>query len=188
MSSDELLGVFAEMRAALLRFLVTRGARTDEAEDILQEVHVKLWSETLGPVEQPRAYLYAMTNNQFLIHRRTASRRARREEAWVDVHSSETRELDERPSAEAQLIAREQLAILQRVLDKLPERTRDIFRRFRIDGESQPRIAAGVGISVSAVEKHLARAYEAIAAARLRLDGDYPEPRHLRSEGGRLDS
>jgi RNA polymerase sigma factor (sigma-70 family) len=180
MSSSVLLGAFTESRPALLRYLTLRGATADEAEDILQEVHLKLWAEKIGPVDQPRAYLYSMTNNHFLLHRRTAQRRVRREEAWVDVHSGEQRELDERPSAEAQLIAHEQLAILQRVLDELPERTHVIFRRFRLDGEPQRQIAADIGISVSAVEKHLTRAYEAIAAAKLRLDGDYQEPRCLK--------
>lgn len=184
MSSSGLLEAFQQSRAALLRFLTLRGARADEAEDILQEVHLKLWAEKIGAVEQPRAYLYSMVNNHFLLHRRAAQRRVRREEDWVDVHGSEHREVDERPSAEAQLIAHEQLAMLQRVLDRLPERTSTIFRRFRLDGEPQREIAADLGISVSAVEKHLTRAYEVIASAKLRLDGDDGEPRHLSTERG----
>jgi RNA polymerase sigma factor (sigma-70 family) len=170
MSNSGLLGAFMECRPALLRYLTLRGARTDEAEDILQEVHLKLWAEKIGPVDQPRAYLYKMTNNHFLLHRRTVDRRARREEDWVQVHGGEQLEVDERPTTEAALIAREQLAILQRVLDALPERTRAIFRRYRIDGEPQRQIAADMGISSSAVEKHLTRAYQAIAAVKLRLD------------------
>jgi RNA polymerase sigma factor (sigma-70 family) len=172
MSNSGLLGAFIECRPALLRYLTLRGATPEEAEDILQEVHLKLWAEKVGPVDQPRAYLYKMTNNLFLLHRRTAGRRARREEDWVIAHSGEQPEVDERPSAEAGLIAQEQLAILQRVLDALPERTRTIFRRFRLDGEPQRQIAAEIGVSVSAIEKHLTRAYEAIAAVKLRLDGD----------------
>jgi RNA polymerase sigma-70 factor (ECF subfamily) len=184
MASDGLLGTFIASRSALSRYLLLRGATAEEAEDILQEIYLKLSVDTIGPVAEPRAYLYRMTNNHFLGHRRAAGRRLRREEDWVDAHSGEEREVDEQPSAEARLIAREQLAILQRVLDGLPERTRMIFRRFRIDGEPQRQIAADIGISVSAVEKHLARAYEAIAAAKLRLDGDHSDPRHLRGERG----
>ena len=171
-SGSGLLSAFTEGRPALLRYLTLRGATPEEAEDILQEVHLKLWAEKIGSVEQPRAYLYTMTINHFLLHRRTASRRARREGDWVVAHGGEQPEVDERPSVEAGLIAREQLAILQRVLDMLPERTRIIFRRFRVDGEPQRDIAADIGISVSAIEKHLTRAYEAIAAAKLRLDED----------------
>jgi RNA polymerase sigma factor (sigma-70 family) len=172
MSNSGLLEAFIACRAALLRYLTLRGATTAEAEDVLQEVHLKLWAEKIGPVDQPRAYLYKMTNNHFLLHRRTANRRAHREGAWMVVRGGEQPEVDDHPSAEAGLIAREQLAILQRVLDALPERTRTIFRRFRIDDEPQRQIAADVGISVSAIEKHLTRAYEVIAAAKLRMDGD----------------
>src|SRR3546814_15568506 len=53
-----LLQTFAEARAALSRFLVTRGATPDEADEILQELHLKLLTENMGPVAQPRAYLY----------------------------------------------------------------------------------------------------------------------------------
>jgi RNA polymerase sigma-70 factor (ECF subfamily) len=185
MSRDGLLGILVELRPALLRYVMLRGASGDEAEDILQEVYLKLSTSDLGPVAEPRAYLYRMTNNHFLGHRRQAGRRARREEDWVAAEGGEDREVDEQPSAETRLIAREQLAILQGVVDRLPDRTRVIFRRFRIEGDPQRQIAADLGISVSAVEKHLTRAYEAIAAAKLRLDGDRWHPRRLGNEGGR---
>lgn len=167
-----LLALFAEMRPALLRYLASRGAGADEAEDVLQDVQVKLLVDAIGPVDQPRAYLYRMTNNHFLAARRTAGRRMRREEDWSSVQGGGGGEADQKPSAETELIARQQLAILQRVLDALPERTRKIFRRFRIDGEPQRLIAEDMGISVSAVEKHLARAYQAISDVKLRLDED----------------
>lgn len=173
-----------DLRPALLRYLTLRGATADEAEDVLQETYLKLSTSTIGPIDQPRAYLYRMANNHFLLHRRTANRRARREEDWVDTHGGEPREIDEQPSAETHLIARQQLAILQGVLDGLPERTRAIFRRFRLDGEPQRQIAADIGISVSAVEKHLARAYEAITAAKLELNEDRGNSRHLRNQRG----
>ena len=181
MSGSGLLAAFIELRPALARYLLSRGATVDEAEDILQEVSLKLSSEEIGEVEHLRAYLYRMTNNHFLLHRRTADRRLRRDRDWADTQGGESGERDERPSAEAQLIAREQLAILQRVLDGLPERTRSVFRRFRLDGEPQRQIAADMGVSVSAIEKHLTRAYEAIASAKLRLDGDRTDPRRLRN-------
>lgn len=180
MSKSGLLEAFMESRPALLRYLVLRGARADEADDILQEVYIKLFQDPVGPVSQPRAYLYRVVTNHFLLHRRTTERRGRREKAWVDVHSGEPREVDEEPSAETRLIAQQQVMILQSVLDTLPERTRTIFRRFRIEGEAQRQIAADLGISVSAVEKHLARSYEAISAAKLRLDEGTEVPRHLK--------
>lgn len=177
--SGGLLALLTEMRPALLRYLGSRGARPEEAEDILQDVQVKLLADVVGPVDQPRAYLYRMTNNHFLASRRTTGRRVRREEDWVSAQGADSGEADQKPSVEAELIARQQLAILQRVLDELPERTRTIFRRFRIDGEPQRLIADDLGISVSAVEKHLAKAYQAIADVKLRLDEDRAAGRRL---------
>ena len=179
-----LSSLFFEMRPALLRFLSSRGASPDEAEDALQDVHLKLLGVASGPIAQPRAYLYKMVNNHFLVHRRTIGRRSRRENDWVAAHGS-AGEMDNQPSVESELIARQQVEILQRVLDRLPERTRMIFRRFRIEGEQQRAIAAELGISISAVEKHLARAYKDISAARLRLDEETPNGRSLTDDRDR---
>lgn len=184
MSNSGLFEAFLESRQALLRYLTLRGATEDEGEDILQEVFVRLSVDGIAPVDQPRAYLYKMATNQFLLQRRTGCRRERREEAWVDAHAGDPREVDETPSVESRLIAREKLVILQHTLDGLPERTRDIFRRFRIEGEPQSKIAADIDISVSAVEKHLARAYEAIAKMRLRFDEDAGDWRTLKGSKG----
>ena len=178
MQNSGLLQVFAETRDALLRFLRLRGASLADAEDILQEVHLKLLAEKFGPVAEPRAYLYRMASNHLLGFRRTNDRRARREENWVGIYGGGDGERDERPSIETELVAREQLAMLQHTLEMLPTRTQTIFRRFRVDGEAQRRIAEDLGISVSAVEKHLARAYMEIAAAKLRLDAESIPPRH----------
>ena len=180
MSNSGLLEAFMQSRTALLRYLVLRGAPADEGEDVLQEVFVRLSTDSIGPVDQPRAYLYRMATNQLLLQRRTGSRRGRREELWTDLHSGDSREIDEAPSVEARLIAREKLTILQHALDALPERTRDIFRRFRIEGEPQRAIAADIEISVSAVEKHLARAYDAIATVKLQFDEETGPPGTLR--------
>jgi RNA polymerase sigma-70 factor (ECF subfamily) len=188
MTDRGLYEAFLGMRPALHRYLLRRGAREDEAEDILQDVSLALSAGKTGPVGEVGGYLYRMTTNHFLLHRRGAGRRARREEAWTDAHVGDPPDLDEQPSAETSLIARAQLAALQAVIDRLPERTGTIFRRFRLDGETRPSIAADLGISVSAVEKHLARAYEEIASARLRFDEDKPLPRYLRVEEGRRDA
>ena len=158
------------MRPGLLRYLSLQGATAEEAEDVLQDVGLKLSMGLQTAVEQPRAYLYRMTQNHFLLHRRSEGRRTAREKMWTEAHGGELPEVDETPSIETELVARQQLEILQAVIDRLPERTRFIFRRFRIDNVTQREIAGEIGISVSAVEKHLANAYAAVAAEKKRLD------------------
>jgi RNA polymerase sigma-70 factor (ECF subfamily) len=177
-SSAGLKAVLLDQRPALLRFLAARRVPADEGEDLLQDLFVKLESHAVGPVAEPRAYLYRMLDNLLLDRRRSAGRRTGREQAWTAARGAAL-DVDERPSAERQLIDRERLAMVSAALAALPERTLLVFSRFRIDGASQKRIAAELGISVSAVEKHLQRAYRAVVEIQGRLDEDAPPPRRL---------
>jgi RNA polymerase sigma factor (sigma-70 family) len=173
-----------EHRAALLRYLVARRVPPEEAEDILQDLVVKLESHASGPVAEPRAYLYRMAENLLLDRIRSEGRRRGREQAWVAAQAGATLEADDRPSAEQALIGRERLALVSAALAALPERTLAVFRRYRIDGAPQRQIAAELGISLSAVEKHLQKAYQIVVEAQKRLDADTDRrQRHRPAEG-----
>ena len=182
-ASDGLLGIFAAMRPALFRFLRARGAEAAEAEDVLQDVYLTLHDGLTGPVAEPRAYLYRTATNRLLDHRRAGARRTQRERSWVESNSGTLTEEDSRPSPEAVLLGREQLSIVEHYLAQLPERTVAIFRRFRVGGEAQRAIASDLGISVSAVEKHLQTAYRAVVAAKAALDAEPLASRRLIVEG-----
>ena len=165
---------FLESRTALLRYLCARKVPPDEAEDILQDLFVKLEGLKPGPVAEPRAYLHRMAENLLHDRRRSAGWRTSREEAWVASQTGVTRDADGRPSAERALIAREELRLISAALATLPERTLQIFRLYRIDGLRQREIAAELQISVSSVEKHLRVAYEVVVEARESFVTDNP--------------
>jgi RNA polymerase sigma-70 factor (ECF subfamily) len=170
-------------RAELFRFLTARRAPADEAEDILQDLYLKAGALDSGPVAQPRAYLYKMTANLLFDRRRTAAHRASRERLWTEAQLGPEKEIDDRPSVEQELAAREELRIVAGAIATLPERTAEILRRYRIDGDGQKAIAVDLGISLSAVEKHLQRAYRVVVEAQARLDADNPQPRRSGAEG-----
>lgn len=161
--------VYLNNRPALLRFLRARGAGGD-AEDLLQELWIRAESGSSEPISDPLAYLFRIANNLMLDRIRADARRGRREEAWAEAEGplgSGPVELD---SPERMAMAREQLRIVDEALAELGERTTWIFRRFRIDGAGQRQIADELGISVSAVEKHLQKAYRALIDLRKRSD------------------
>jgi RNA polymerase sigma factor (sigma-70 family) len=159
-----LASAFEAHRAQLLRYLRARGAG-EEAEDCLQELWIRASSGDHDAVAEPLSYLYRMAHNLMLDRYRADSRRAHRELAYQgDVHGDG--EADKTPSAERALLARERLRAVERLLAGLGSRTDHIFRRHRIDEVAQRDIAAELGITLSAVEKHLQKAYRAIAAAR----------------------
>jgi RNA polymerase sigma-70 factor (ECF subfamily) len=161
-----------EHRAALLRYLIARRVPPDEAEDIVQDLVVKLADHASGPVAEPRAYLYRMAENLLLDRIRSAGRRRGREQAWVAAQAGASLDADDRPSPEQALIARERLAVVAAALAALPERTNFVFRRYRIDGMPQREIAGELGISLSAVEKHLQKAYQVVVDTQRRLDAE----------------
>lgn len=175
MSEGGLKQAFLQNRPALTRYLRARGLSPENAEDLLQDVFVKLQSAPTGPIGEPSAYLYRMTHNLLLDQRRSAMRRAAREEAWQSAGTGVIQEADSQPSAEQVLISRQRLDMMKSALKALPDRTQDIFFRFRIDGQTQKAIADDLGISKSAVEKHIYRAYRLVTDVRVSLDGEEPE-------------
>lgn len=66
--------------------------------------------------------------------------------------------VDTTPGAEAVLLARERIARLSECLARLDVRTRRIFLAQRVDGMSYLEIARDNHLSVSSVEKHIAKA------------------------------
>lgn len=168
MTTSGLEAVFMENRAALLRFLRARGAG-EGAEDLLQDLWVRASAAAGGPIADPLAYLYRAANNLMLDRRRATLRAQKRDRHWHEVSDGELG-VSEAPSGERVLIAREQLAAADEALKALGERTDYVFRRFRIEGASQRAIADELGISLSAVEKHLQKAYRALVELRRQID------------------
>jgi RNA polymerase sigma factor (sigma-70 family) len=178
MDNNGLEAVFMASRPALERFLRARCGSATEAEDLLQDMWLKLPAAS-GPVSEPLAYLYRMADNLVLDRRRSAARRERRDDAWSDLSVGGNGGASDVPSVDRTLIAKEQLAIVETALTNLGERTFSIFRRFRIDGVAQRDIANEYGISLSAVEKHLQKAYNAVLRLRENIDADLAQPERL---------
>ena len=183
MTADDLLAVFMSDRANLQRFLMARGASPAESEDVLQELYLKLGSTRMGPISEPRAYLFRMAHNLLNDWKRSAARQGGRESAWAASRMDSDGQAPDAPSIEDILIQRERLKEVERALAALPERTSLILRQYRIDGVSQKTIAADLGITLSAVEKHLQRAYRAVLDVRQRLDADSDGQRRLGAKG-----
>ena len=66
--------------------------------------------------------------------------------------------VDTAPGTEAIVLARERMARLNECVSRLNPKTRDILLAHRVDGRTYQDIARGLGLSVSTVEKHVAKA------------------------------
>jgi RNA polymerase sigma factor (sigma-70 family) len=164
----QLLG---EMRSDLLRFMLRRQCDPAEVEDLFQDLYVKLTSIRTGPVSNPRAYLYQMANNLLHDHRRGRRRQQERDDHWTRNRIGPDLEKEAGPSPEDSAIVRDELKRVNAVIALMPDRTAQILKMYRIEGVSQKAIANRLDLSLSAVEKHLQRAYQKLLFLREELDG-----------------
>lgn len=163
--SDGLQAIFLANRATLLRFLAARGAG-DEAEDLLQELWIKLSATSVGPIASPLSYLFRAAENLMRDRHRAVRQSILRDRAWDESQSPATPGISDAPSGERILIARAELARIEQALAALDDRARIVFRLHRIEGLAQRDIAARLGVSLSTVESDMRKAYRTVADAR----------------------
>jgi len=146
-------------RRPLLSFFQRRAVGVEDAEDLTQEVFMRL-SRRFSRLHwgNPDGLVFTVAANALVDHER--HERSRRRGHHVEVDPALP--ADE-PSAEAALSGRERLRALVAALDTLHPKVKAVFVLCRFESLSQAEAAARLGLSVSAVEKHMMT-----AMARLR--------------------
>jgi RNA polymerase sigma factor (sigma-70 family) len=139
----------------LLQRVIRRTGQRERAEDFLQAAFIKLAEHrSRHEVRSTEAFLVtAATHIAIDEHRRQKVRN----EAG-DQEEILSRIADARPLQDEVLIARKRLEGVRAAIDALPPRTREVFLMHRLEGAKYREIAIALGISQSAVEKHIARA------------------------------
>lgn len=157
-----LLAAYFERRDGLKRFFQARfGASAAEADDLMQDLYLKLAEhEAAGGIANPGAYLYRLAHNLTLDRKRASQRALARDGDWrFSNHLGGLHEdVADLPPADVAVAARQKLARLITALDTLPPQTGRVFRLHKLDGLSYADTAARLGISRSAVEKHMTTA------------------------------
>lgn len=152
---------FLEHREKLLKFLRARGAG-DAAEDLVQEIWVKISTSRAGPVELPLSYLFRTADLLMIDRFRSVRQAEKRDRAWSEVHAGTEGGASPEPSAERRVAAAQEAAQVLAMLEGLGPRIASVFRRHRIEGIAQKEIAAQMGVSLSTVESDLRSAYRAL--------------------------
>ncbi|SFJ07981.1 RNA polymerase sigma-70 factor, ECF subfamily [Sphingomonas sp. NFR04] len=140
---------------ARLRDQIARMTRREDAEDLLHEAWIGI-AERQVEAANAAALLARSAANRGI----DAYRRERRIAAMPGTDAICVPETiaDLQPLQDEMLIARHRLERLRLGVARLSPRTREIFLMHRLDGRKYREIAQDLGISQSAVEKHIARA------------------------------
>lgn len=158
-------------RPALVRFAASLLKNDGDAEDIIQDLYLKISKHGSGQIENPKAYLYQSVHRLVIDRLRSATRRKAREKEWAKpTFAPEGDAVDEEPVADKRLEAKQKLAKVAQAIEGLPPRCKEVFVRQRVQGQSQAEIADALGISRKAVEKQMTRALKHLTTALSGMD------------------
>lgn len=170
-----LIETYLDRRADLVRFFTLRLRSDAAAEDLVQEIYVRA-ARVAGdtPIENPAAYLYRLGSNLMLEQMRGQRRSAARDTAWGETQAMTLgqEQVADEAAADDVVAARQRLAAVIRAVGELPPRTQEVFRLHKLEGLSHSETAARLGVSRSAVEKHMIAVLKHLA---LRL-AEHPVP------------
>jgi RNA polymerase sigma-70 factor (ECF subfamily) len=154
------LKVFLSQRPQMEALVSRRVGCRATAADLVQDLFVRFWRRPLVQVEELNTYLLRCAGNIAIDHLRNEGTRARlHEELMPDEQQLRSDE------PQAALEASNDLRHIEAALRGLPEKTRQIFLLNRIHGRKYGEIATVMGLSQSAVEKHMMRALHACKAS-----------------------
>jgi RNA polymerase sigma factor (sigma-70 family) len=149
------------VRLWLVRYFRRRIRNDADVEDMVQDVFVRIASRnSTEPVEHLAGYVMKTAASVLADRgRRQTTHMAAQHIAFDPEHHG-----DEEIDPERVFSGKEDLRAATAALLSLPERTRRIFILRRLEGLRHREIAQRIGVSVSAIEKHMVIAIRHLAA------------------------
>lgn len=160
--------VLIENYDEIVKRLRWRVGRLIDPDDVVQEAFLKLQAIPSGrEIRNPRSYVFQVADNLALDQIRNRGVR-------MKYFSSEEvyEQASEAPSPERITDYRQRLAILEKIIDELPPRQKEVFLLHKFDSLTHAEISKRLGISQSAVEKLIMKS---LLKCRERL-GDLLDP------------
>ncbi|WP_207425019.1 RNA polymerase sigma factor [Pedobacter sp. SYSU D00535] len=145
----------------LYQFAISRLKDTDEAKDVVQEIFVTAWlkKEQLESVENIRAYLLTMVKHETI---RKISHALRLQEKITHYHEYV---LPSFVLPDDHAAYKELVSILDREIENLPDRQREIYRLNKEQELSIQEIAAQLNLSSQTVKNQLGLAKKRLRTA-----------------------
>lgn len=143
--------IFREHHAACLAFAVHYTGDVHEAEEVVQQVFLRLWEkrETIDIMGATRSYLFAAIRNTSISNWRKETVRQEKEQVAGDMRAADR---------QVQSPAWELERLYQQALEVLPERCREVFILSRQQQLKYAEIADVMNISVKTVENQMGKA------------------------------
>ena len=160
--NDGFGGLTRRLRGPLFHFFLRRSRSPADAEEMVQDLFVRLLRRAdLLSLDNVDGYVFEAAANMARDRGRYEQARGQGRHVEIDDLVADS----EAPGAEQIVAGKQRLKRMLAALNALPPRGREVVILRRFENLTYLQISRRLGISVSAVEKHMAR-----AMAALRLD------------------
>jgi RNA polymerase sigma factor (sigma-70 family) len=155
-----LLRVYMAKREDLKRYFTLRLRSPEAAEDLIQDIFLKINGAPPADIGNPAAFLYRLGTNLMLDRMKAQRRSVARDGGWrtATVVSIGGEDVSDIPSAEQAADARQRLERVVEALNELSPAVRKAFRLHKFEGLSHAETATEMGVSKSSIEKYISAA------------------------------
>lgn len=174
---------FLENSDFLKNFLKRFLTRAEDIDDIAQEAYLNAYhAERERGVEQPKAYLFRVAKNLALNE---LNKKSRQMTDYIEDRLAVI-PLESKDQLEDEIEAEQSLRIYSEAVAALPKRCRRVFLMRKVNGMRHQEIADSLGITTSAVEKHLHNAAKSCRAYISRANTPTAAPPRARRAGSAI--
>jgi RNA polymerase sigma-70 factor (ECF subfamily) len=146
--------IFREYYERLCHFAMKYVKNNEQSEGVVQDTFYNIWKnhKTINITTSLKSYLYTAVRNNCLQELRTRSLDIKYENYYKSHYMNES------ISPVDELNAKELSGVINKALNSLPERCREIFKMSRYEGLKYHEIADKLSISIKTVEANMGKA------------------------------
>lgn len=146
----------------LVRFSREYVVSTEDAENIVQDIFMYLWEhrDMLESLTNPNAFLFTLTKNRCIDFYRHKVRTESKKESLDALPERELKlKMEALQQFDENMFTVDDIdALLNKAIDHLPEKCRQVFILSRMEGLKHEEIATQLNISVNTVQNHIVTA------------------------------
>lgn len=146
--------IFDHYEPRLYAFVLKMTRSATSAEEIVQELFIKLWTNrsSVASIQNPRSYIFRMATNRTANYLKSLARNSRVEKKASDIANNSINSTDEI------MDLKEMTEQVHKLLGQLPEQQKKVYLMSRKDGLKTEEIATRLNLSEKTVKNHLTAA------------------------------
>lgn len=168
---DAFCELYAAYKNRLLYFAMKFVKSRSFAEDIFQDAFTVVWQTRrfINPDASFSSYLYTIVRNRVLNQLRDESREDQLKESIL------AQAIDYTDNTKENILANDLKNIIDRAMDQLTPRQREVFEMSREALMSHKEIADALGISVNTVQEHISSSLKVVRSFLVKYSSTYAD-------------